>query len=85
MQKIDGDCIDFSFNGKTLSVAFQEVIDYVCDNINPSGYTFIVESCNSNIIVTQEVVGDQVIYTVCLDPAVITQIVNNTKIGRAHV
>lgn len=77
LRNIERDCIDdYVFNGKTLTQGLNKIIEYVCDNVSPSGYTFITESCNSSITVSQSIVGDQVIYTVCLNPQITTNISN---------
>ena len=67
-----------AFNGKDLSEGLNLIIDYVCDLDTPSGNIYVVDSCDSNITVESETVGDTTTYTVCLDPDIPLDIATNT-------
>lgn len=73
------DC-DFDIvQGDTLTTIIQKITTKVCDGITPpSGNTYVVESCDSNITVSSTAVGTETTFEVCLSDTVTNQIQQNT-------
>ena len=72
------ECLDIS-NGDVLTDIIVKVNDAICDGIIPaSGNIYVLESCDSNINVTSEVVNNTTTYTVCLSDTITDQLTENT-------
>lgn len=70
-------CINVNY-GDDLQTAFENINETIC-NISPSGVITVVDSCDANIEVSSETVGNTTTYTVCLNSDITDQITENTN------
>lgn len=70
-------CINVNY-GDDLQTALENINEIICD-ISPSGVVTVVDSCDANIEVSSETVGNTTTYTVCLNSDITDQITENTN------
>lgn len=76
LKGIDANCLSIN-NGDLLSDAINKINTAICNfEPNPSGLIYVVESCDSNISVATNPVGDTTTYTICLNGDIINDITN---------
>jgi len=68
-------CLDVT-KGDDYDSILVKIDELICDIPTPSGLSTSIDSCNGNIVVTENAIND---FTICLNPALVTQINSNTS------